>query len=77
MIVQLKFFAGLREAIPGGQSPYPAEISDGETVQDVLDRFAVPRDKPKILLVNGRHAELSQILRDGDTLSVFPPVAGG
>jgi len=77
MIIHLKFFAGLRDAIPDRQSPYAAEFPDGVTVQDVLDRFAVPRDKPKILLVNGRHAELSHVLTDGDTLSVFPPVAGG
>jgi len=77
MIVHLKFFAGLRDAIPGRKSPYPAELPADATVQDVLDRFQVPRDKPKILLVNGRHTELSHVLREGDTLSVFPPVAGG
>ena len=77
MTIHLKFFAGLRDAIPGRQSPYAAEFAEDATVQDVLDRFEVPRDKPKILLVNGRHADLPQVLRDGDTLSVFPPVAGG
>jgi len=77
MVVYLKFFAGLREFLPGGQSPHPAEVPDGATVLEVLERFQVPRDKPRILLVNGRHADPAQVLREGDTLSVFPPVAGG
>ncbi|MDW7710695.1 MAG: MoaD/ThiS family protein [Deferrisomatales bacterium] len=77
MVVHLKFFAGLRSYLPQGQSPHAAEVPDGATVQDVLDLFQVPRDKPRILLVNSRHAQPDQALGDGDTLSVFPPVAGG
>ncbi len=77
MIVNLKFFAGLRSYLPEGQTPHAAEAPNGATVQEVLDRFQVPRDKPRILLVNGRHADPEQVLNDGDTLSVFPPVAGG
>jgi molybdopterin converting factor small subunit len=77
MIVHLKFFAGLRDAIPGRKSPYSVDLPADATVEQVLDRFGVPRDKPKILLVNGRHADLRHVLREGDTLSVFPPVAGG
>lgn len=77
MTVYLKFFAGLRGYLPGGESPHAAEVPEGATVQDVLDRFGVPRAKPRILLVNGRHAAPDQPLAEGDTLSAFPPVAGG
>ena len=77
MTIQLKFFAGLRNYLPEGQSPYPAEVAEGATVGDVLGQFGVPEDKPRILLVNGRHADVGQILREGDLVSVFPPVAGG
>ncbi len=77
MVVKLKFFAGLRDALPPGQVPYPAELPPGTTVGGVLTRFGIPADKPKILLVNGRHADLDRALADGDELAVFPPVAGG
>lgn len=77
MIVKLKFFAGLRDALPQAPVPYPAEFPGGTTVGGVLAHFGVPADKPKILLVNGRHAELDRSLTDGDELAVFPPVAGG
>ncbi|MBE0616756.1 MAG: MoaD/ThiS family protein [Proteobacteria bacterium] len=77
MVVHLKFFAGLREHLPREPSPYPTEVPDGATVAQILTLYRVPLDKPKILLVNGRHASLDQPLAHGDTLSVFPPVAGG
>lgn len=78
MIVNLKFFAGLREFLPpDGESPYPAELQEGATVADVFRAFGVPLEKPRIILVNGRHAAPDQVLADGDLLSVFPPVAGG
>ena len=77
MVVKLKFFAGLREHLPPEPSPYPVEFPEGATVGDVLQRYDIPTDKPKILLVNGRHAEVDQELGNEDVLSVFPPVAGG
>jgi molybdopterin converting factor small subunit len=77
MIVQLRFFAGLRDYLPTGSNPHEAEVPEGGTVRDVLNSLGVPEDKPRILLVNGRHAEIGQVLNDGDVLSVFPPVAGG
>ncbi len=77
MVVNLKFFAGLRQHLPPEPVPYPAQVPDGATVADILALYQVPPEKPKILLVNGRHADPAHALRDGDTLSVFPPVAGG
>ena len=77
MTVNLKFFAGLREYLPEGTSPHPAELPDQATVAEALRAFGVPEDKPQILLVNGRHATREQTLQDGDELSVFPPIAGG
>lgn len=77
MIVKLKFFAGLGRYLPAEPVPYPIEIEEGATVSDILARFAVPADKPRILLLNGIHCELGTKLKDGDLLSLFPPVAGG
>jgi molybdopterin converting factor small subunit len=77
MVVQLKFFAGLRNYLPAEPFPYPAEVKEGATVADVLALYKVPEDKPHILLLNGVHCDLAARLSDGDTLSLFPPVAGG
>lgn len=77
MLVNLKFFAGLRNHLPPEPFPYTAEFPEGSTVADVLERYGVPPDKPRILLINGVHSEVGSVLKDGDTLSLFPPVAGG
>lgn len=77
MVVNLKFFAGLRDALPREPFPFPAEFPEGITVADVLARYEVPPEKPRIILINGVHSDTGSPLKDGDTLSLFPPVAGG
>jgi len=34
-------------------------------------------DQPRITFVNGRHADESAELQEGQRLAIFPPVAGG
>lgn len=53
------------------------EIEDGTTIGDILDRLGVSRDAPKIIFLNGIHADLETIPKDGDRIAVFPPIAGG
>ena len=77
MTVNLKFFAGLREFLPPGESPCSVDLEDGASVAEVFRIFGVPPGKPRIILVNGRHANPDRVLVDGDLLAVFPPVAGG
>lgn len=77
MTVYVRLFAGLRAFLPAGPSPYSADLTDGATVAELLDTLHVPPDKPRILLVNGLHAELEQVLEHGDVLAAFPPIAGG
>jgi molybdopterin converting factor small subunit len=47
----------------------------------VLDRFQVPHRLCHLVLINGVYAEPedrgSAILKDGDSLAIWPPVAGG
>lgn len=77
MVVYLKFFAGLEAYLPTTERPYPADVAAGTTITEVLRVYGVPADKPRILLVNGRHTDANHVLQDEDTLAVFPPVAGG
>ena len=77
MRVHVKVFAGLRNFAPEGKSPFDLDLEPGATVGDLLERLGIPQEKPKILLVNGRHASLDRELSEGDEVSLFPPVAGG
>jgi sulfur carrier protein len=53
------------------------EVDGSTRVQDILSRLKIPEGIPKIILVNGVHGKKEQVLKEGDVLSVFPPVAGG
>ena len=79
MEIEVKLFATLRDYLPKGSSRFSCKMEiDGQTqVQDILSKLKVPEEIPKILLVNGIHAKKEQILKEGDVLSIFPPVAGG
>ena len=79
MEIEVKLFATLRDYLPEGSSRFSCkmEIDSHTRVQDILSKLKMPEEMPKIILVNGIHGKKDQTLKDGDVLSVFPPVAGG
>ena len=79
MKIQVALYATLSQYLPPGAQNRKAaiEIREGATLRDVLDQLGIPQDLPNILLVNGRQAPEETVLKDGEVLSVFPPLAGG
>jgi sulfur-carrier protein len=79
MEIEVKLFATLRDYLPKGSSRFSCkmEVDDSTRVQEILSRLKIPEEIPKIILINGVHGKREQILKDGDVLSIFPPVAGG
>jgi sulfur carrier protein len=79
MEIEVKLFATLRDYLPKGSTRFSCRMEiDGKTqVQDILEKLKIPEEFPKIILVNGVHGKKEQVLKEGDVLSVFPPVAGG
>ena len=79
MEIEVKLFATLRDYLPRGSTRFSCKMEiDGETkVQDLLEKLKIPEEFPKIILLNGVHAKKEQTLKEGDVLSIFPPVAGG
>jgi molybdopterin synthase sulfur carrier subunit len=47
------------------------------TVRDILASLKIPEEEASIIFVNGRDRDVDAVVRDGDTLAVFPPVGGG
>ena len=77
--IEVKLFATLRDYLPKGSGRFSCKIKvDGHTrIQDILSKLKIPDEIPKIILVNGIHGKKEQVLKEGDVLSIFPPVAGG
>jgi sulfur-carrier protein len=79
MKISLHLYASLGVRLPEHATGNSCimEIHDGKRVQEVLDEMDIPADYPKIIFLNGRHAQGEEILHEGDRLAVFPPIAGG
>jgi molybdopterin converting factor small subunit len=83
MEITLKLFASLSDYLPEGSDKQVArlEIIEGETAYSVLDRCNVPRDAIHLVLLNGIYMQPDErdqsALKEGDTLAVWPAVAGG
>jgi molybdopterin converting factor small subunit len=79
MKIEVKLFATLRDYLPKGSGLFSCtmDIAQGTQVDEVLSSLRIPDELSKIILVNGIHGKGDQILKEGDVLSVFPPVAGG
>lgn len=83
MTITLKLFATLSRYLPAQAQRNIArlELQDGATIGSVLDALGVPRGEVHLTLVDGVFVPLDALdgrrLKDGETLAVWPPVAGG
>ena len=79
MKIEVHLYATLTQYLPKGSENRRAvmECPDGATVLQVIDQLGIPREHPNMVLINGIHAQDDTPLKDGDVLSVFPPLAGG
>ncbi|HVJ49050.1 MoaD/ThiS family protein [Desulfitobacterium sp.] len=53
------------------------EVQDSYRVIDIINYYAIPLEKVTICLVNGRDVQHEQTLKEGDIISIFPPVGEG
>jgi sulfur carrier protein ThiS len=86
--ITLKLFATLGDYLPrelnGRTRVYnqlAINVAEAATVQAVIEKFRLPPAMAHLVLVNGvfipRDARASWLLRPGDELAVWPPIAGG
>jgi sulfur-carrier protein len=72
--VEVRLFATLRE---GRFARKTLALPEDSRVSDLIERLDLPRQQVAILLVNGRNAPPEHALHSGDTVSMFPLLAGG
>lgn len=75
MPIDLRCYATLAPLTPDNAAAFP--IKDGETVLELTERLAIPREEIKLVFINGVTASLDRVLADGDRVGIFPPVGGG
>ena len=74
MNVTVKLFADLRE---GRFKVSDSELADQSRITDVVEGLKIPPEQVAVCFVNGRDAETDYVIKNGDTVSLFPPVGGG
>ncbi len=84
MKITLKLYATLGDLLPPDARENAAEIevASDVTMNDIIDRYNVPRELAHLVLINGFFAceedrDQPGKLSEGDTLAIWPPVAGG
>ena len=73
-MIEVRFFATLREG-RGKIAEIGAE--EASTAGELIRRFEIPAEEVSILLINGFHSKPEDPVKDGDVISIFPPVGGG
>jgi sulfur-carrier protein len=80
MKIELKLYASLGKHMPQAlveKKQTYLEIGEGTTIKALLQSLNVPLETVKLIFVNGVHAKDDNVLKEGDRVGVFPPVAGG
>jgi len=81
--VTLKLFASLGVFLPDSaqRNCLATNVAVGTTIQDLLDRHQVPLASRHLVLLNGVFippgARPLTVIKAGDAVAVWPPVAGG
>ncbi|MDR3584143.1 MAG: MoaD/ThiS family protein [Desulfosporosinus sp.] len=74
MRVTIKLFATFRD---GRFKVEERDFPEGSCVLDVIQPLGIKPEEIAICLLNGKDANEHKVLKEGDTLALFPPVGGG
>lgn len=84
MKVRVKLFASLRGKLPqAARGAADVELGPGATVKDLMDKLDIAEEQAAMILINGEQvpaggAQRGEVaLKDDDTVSIFPSLAGG
>lgn len=81
--ITLKLMATLTDYLPPQRqgNQVALDLAPGTTIDAVIARFRLPPELAHLVLVDGVYVPPEQrgsrVLRDGETLAIWPPVAGG
>ncbi len=83
MKIYIELYASLMHLLPPGNQRFRREINidDSTTVQQLIESFKITDEQAHIVLLNGLFVcgddRKNKTLLTGDTISIWPPVAGG
>ncbi len=73
--VNVRLFASVRKF--SRKDNLEVNIKEDSRVSDLLSQIGIPEDEPLLVVVNECTGGKETLLQDGDTLCLFPIIAGG
>lgn len=73
-MIEVRLFATLRQ---GREKKYQLSPEGFSNAGELIAHFDIPPEEVSILLINGFHSKPEHPVKDGDIVSLFPPVGGG
>jgi molybdopterin converting factor small subunit len=84
MKITFKLFATLTDYLPAHArytNVIELEVAPDASISQIIEPFALPHKLVHLVLVNGTYVQpaerLTRTLKEGDTLAIWPPIAGG
>ena len=79
MKVEVRVFATLRKYVPELKlgEPKIIDLPEGMTIRELRDWLELPPEEVRIIMRNGRHTGLDELIADGDRIAYIPAVGGG
>ncbi|MBI5923705.1 MAG: MoaD/ThiS family protein [Betaproteobacteria bacterium] len=84
MKAALKLYASLSDYLPAESrktNRIELELEPGTTVMDLIDRYRLPQQLCKLVLIDGSFVppeeREARALQEGEVLAIWPPIAGG
>ena len=67
----------LDQYAPGIDPVFDYEMADGATVHDLVEKLGIPTELAGVIVVSDAATSPDHVLRDGDHITLLPPLAGG
>jgi len=84
MKITFKLYATLGDLLPSHavRNIASIEVEEAATLHSIIDQYKVPRKLAHLVLINGvfvcdADRDEPGLLKEGDALAIWPPVAGG
>jgi len=79
MKVEIKLYANLAKLLPPRSQKKQSiiTIKKGSTIADLLEKLKIPSEMSNVIMLNGNQCDKQTELKEGDKISIFPPIAGG
>ena len=80
MKIKVKLYADLRQFAPPGTGlgeAFEVQLQEG-TLEELLSLLDIPKERTRLVLVNGvHHTDSRNPFVTGDLVVLFPPIGGG